>query len=285
MQLGQFSALITVDGGPLPEYAVEYSADGTEATCWIASENEKNFFIKLEDTDTSTDRTVTGRVALDGVACGGWFLGPAGSRVTTVNCKSVLVSANTGRPFLFSKQLLTDDDTYLNRAISPDLGTIKVLFNVVKLRQNSSSNRFVACEPKILHERSKKAIGHSVQFGPEFHVKKDKTSKVQIIKTLATFSFKYRPIELLRAEGIAPPVTREERAVTPTEIIDLSMDVDEEDADQAEIKRLQARLDTLQKKNKRTHVKREAVHIKKEIKSEGGIFRPGEVIDLTLCEG
>jgi hypothetical protein len=36
MQLGQFSAVITVDGLPLSEYAVEYSADGKEVTCWIA---------------------------------------------------------------------------------------------------------------------------------------------------------------------------------------------------------------------------------------------------------
>jgi hypothetical protein len=41
MQLGQFSAVITVEGAPVSEYGVEYSADGLEATCWIASENDK----------------------------------------------------------------------------------------------------------------------------------------------------------------------------------------------------------------------------------------------------
>jgi hypothetical protein len=43
MQLGKLSAVITVEGVPVSEYAVEYSVDGLEATCWIASQNDKVF--------------------------------------------------------------------------------------------------------------------------------------------------------------------------------------------------------------------------------------------------
>lgn len=102
--------------------------------------------------------------------------------------------------------------------------------------------------------------------------------------------------ELLRAQGIAPPVVRKERAVTPTDVVDLTMDLDE-DTDESEIKKLevaltcgahfcylivtQMRLNALKNKNKRKQVKREPSDVKKEIKSEEPIFRPGEVIDLT----
>ncbi|KAJ6561713.1 hypothetical protein B0H19DRAFT_1375061 [Mycena capillaripes] len=283
MQLGQLSALITVDGEPLSEHAIEYSADGMEATCWIASENGKNFCIKFEDTDASPHRTLSARVRLDGMKCGGLLMGPSrlGSRVTTAKRDSVSTSANTRRPLAFSKQVLTDDDTYLNATISPDFGTIKVLFALVKLRGTSGNPEFVSCEPTILHERSKKAIGHSVQFGPEFHTRKHSVKwHSQDIKTLATFSFKYRPIELLRAQGIAPPGVREERAATPTDILDLTMDVDDEDTDEAKIKELEIQLQALKKKKKK-QVKREPSDVKKEIKSERLAFIPGEVIDLT----
>ncbi|KAJ7882295.1 hypothetical protein B0H13DRAFT_2048339 [Mycena leptocephala] len=287
MQLGQFSAVITVDGLPLSEYAVEYSADGTEATCWIASENDKRFCVKLKDTDTSPRRTISGRISVDGIKCGGQHLAArAGHRVATSSRDSVSTSANTRRPLTFGKQVLTDDDAYLNAAISPELGTIKAVCDLVRPRHGRGTTRRNWHRPQethgIMHERSKKAMGHSVQFGPEFHRQNLPFQKAsQTIRTLATFTFKYRPIELLRAEGIAPPAPRAQRAATPTDVVDLSMDVDEDDGDDAEIRKLETRLNALKKKNKGKQVKRESSNIKKEIKSEEPIFRPGEVIDLT----
>jgi hypothetical protein len=42
--------VITVEGVPVSEYAVEYSVDGLEATCWIASQNDEvfDFFLLAE---------------------------------------------------------------------------------------------------------------------------------------------------------------------------------------------------------------------------------------------
>ncbi|KAJ7883960.1 hypothetical protein B0H13DRAFT_2667072 [Mycena leptocephala] len=285
MQLGQLSAVITVDGLPLSEYAVEYSADGTEATCWIASENDKRFCIKLQDTDSSPRRTISGRISVDGIKCGGRHLiTQPGHRVGTASRDSVSTSPNTRRPLTFSKQVLTDDDAYLNAAISPELGTIKVVFNLVRIHHGRETTRNWHGRQEthgILHERSKKAMGHSVQFGPEFHRQNPPKLSTTHIRTLVTFTFKYRPIELLRAEGIAPPAPRAQRAVTPTDVVDLSMDVDEDDGDDAEIRKLETRLNALKKKNKEKQVKRESSNVKKEIKIEEPIFRPGEVIDLT----
>ncbi|KAF7337067.1 hypothetical protein MVEN_02143900 [Mycena venus] len=292
MQLGQFSAAIAVGGEPLPEYAVEYSADGMEATCWIASENDKQFCIKLKNNDASPSRRVSGKVLLDGTKCGGLHLRIStkrGGNVSTAKRDSVPTSANTRRPLTFSKQILTDDDAYLDGAISPDLGTIRVVFTLVKPCDGSGKSRWHNRElPRVVHERSKKAIGHSVQFGPEFYCRNSQASSLTI-KELATLVFRYRPIDLLRAQGIAPPAVRPARAATTTDVIDLSMDVDdEEETDETEIKKLEMRLNALRNKNKNnnnkgTQVKREPsnANVKKEIKNEELIFTPGEIIDLT----
>ncbi|KAJ7015824.1 hypothetical protein C8F04DRAFT_1364360 [Mycena alexandri] len=174
---------------------------------------------------------------------------------------------------------------YLNTAISPDLGTIKVDFCLVQVSRKKTDRKwYVRHEPRILHERSKKGMGHSIQFGPEFHRQNNpsKMTASHTIQSMARFNFKYRPIELLRAEGIAPLAPREERAATPPNVVDLSMEVDEDDAEEAEIKKLEMKLEALKNKRQPKQVKREAsFEVKKEIKREGPIFLPGEVIDLT----
>ncbi|KAJ7153671.1 hypothetical protein C8R46DRAFT_1227975 [Mycena filopes] len=260
MRLGQYSASVAVDGVDLPEYAVEHSADGMEATCWIPSENNKNFSIKLKDTQHSPLKTISGDVVVDGIDCGGRYLRVRGS--------------NGERE---STAALTDDDAYLNTAISPDLGTIKVDFALIEpSRKKRERKWYVRDEPRILHERSKKGMGHSVQFGPEYHTRNHATMDgYHILEKLARF-------KLLRAEGIAPPAPREERVGPPADVIDLSMDADEDDAEEAEIKQLEMKLDALKRKRQPVAVKHEpSLVVKKEIKREGPIFQPGEVIDLT----
>ncbi|KAJ7767225.1 hypothetical protein B0H16DRAFT_1521342 [Mycena metata] len=285
MHLGPYHATVHVDGAPLPEYAIEISNDGLEATCWIPSQNNKNFSIKLKNTNHSHHKTISGRVAVDGIKCGGLHLASRdGSRTSRAQRDSVSTSSSTRRPLTFSQPALTDDDAYLNASISPDLGTIKVDFCLVQpSRRKKDRKWYVRHEPQILHERSKKGMGHSIQFGPEYHrLNASKMIASHTVKSVARFSFKYRPIELLRAEGIAPPAPREERAATPPDVVDLSMDVDEDE--EAEIKKLEMRLETLKKKQKGQPkpVKREAsFEVKKEIKREGPLFLPGEVIDLT----
>ncbi|KAJ7683637.1 hypothetical protein B0H17DRAFT_1073664 [Mycena rosella] len=297
MQLGQFSASVSVDGVKLSEYAVEQSADGKQVTCWIPSENDKQFCVKFKNTDARKTYPVSSRVFVDGIKCGGRLLQIRRDNVSKGSRDSVSTSADKRRPLTFSQQALTDDDAYLNAAISPDLGTIRVVFNHVNplgtsKRWKGREGRF---QPQTLHERSKKAMGHSVQsdlfrlrathscspfpcsrFGPEFR-QQNRRCHSEHIEQLVTFVFKYRPIGLLRAEGIAPPAPRQERAATPTDILDLTMDADTDD--DTEIKQLEARLGAL--KNKKKRVKREPGEVKKEIKSEEPIFKPGEVIDLT----
>ncbi|KAJ7222911.1 hypothetical protein C8J57DRAFT_1198238 [Mycena rebaudengoi] len=299
MKLGQFSASVTVGGVELSEYAPEYSADGIEATCWIASESDKQFSVEWKDEQASKPCLIVGYLNVDGIACPGKHMKllPAkgrargGNRVSAGHRDSVSTSETTRRALVFAKQALTDDDAYLNTSISPHLGSISLeLWETERVLTERRQHTWagLTLEPQILHERAKKAIGHSIQFGAEFnkHNGSNNTSrnyKTKRVRLLATFIFKYRPIDLLRAEGIAPPEARvgDKRPASPTDSQDLTLvDEDNDGGDANEIKQLEARLSELKKKNAK-RVKREPSGVKKEIKSEGSLFETGEVIDLT----
>ncbi|KAJ7157604.1 hypothetical protein C8R43DRAFT_403314 [Mycena crocata] len=287
MRLGQFSASVSVDGVELAEYAPEYSPDGKEATCWIPSEEGKQFCLKWTNNQASKHQIIMGRVHVDGTACDGTYMRVQGGkhRFSMGSRDSVPTSATTRRPLLFAKQVLTDDDAYLNDAVPLDLGTIKVNLSEVGDVVHTTRAKYAACAPLVLHERSKKAIGHSVQFGEQYSSHRpSRITEIVVKKKLVIFVFKYRPIGLLRAQGIAPPEVRDERAASPADVLDVTTisDDDEENVDDAaEIKKLEARLSALKDKNKKKRVKAEPSEVKKEIKNEERIFQPGEVIDLT----
>ncbi|KAJ7500214.1 hypothetical protein B0H11DRAFT_1996658, partial [Mycena galericulata] len=208
------------------------------------------FCVDWTDNQASASRTITGRLTLDGIFCGGQLMEIQRGNPTfsTAFRSSVVVSELTRRPLLFSKQALTDDDEYLNASISPHLGTIRLRIIHVRITGHSPPGPLdqVKCETPILHEKSKKAVGHSVQFGAEYQTNSLNTvTKTCLVKELVTFVFKYRPIELLQAEGIAPPPVREKRAVSPTDVLDLTLDVDEDDEDEAKIKKLEVNANVL----------------------------------------
>ncbi|KAJ7157601.1 hypothetical protein C8R43DRAFT_403295 [Mycena crocata] len=276
MKLGQFSASVSVGGVELSEYAPEHSADGTEATCWIPSEADQQLCITWTDDQASAQRTISGRVDVDGICCGRKAMKiRRGTQISKASRDSVSTSETTRRPLLFANQLLTDNDEYLNTPVSPDLGTIKLQLRRVNNEPSRGPRYANAWQPQILHERSKKAIGHTVQFGAEYERNNSKSfTQSRVIQKLVTFVFKYRPIGLLMAQGIAPLQATAEPRVSQADDIDLTLVGDEGEADEdyAEIKKLEARLGALKSKKK---------HIKREIKTEEPISKPGEIIDLT----
>ncbi|KAJ7679209.1 hypothetical protein DFH06DRAFT_1032888 [Mycena polygramma] len=279
--LGPYSCWIEVDGVRLPEYSSEYSADGREATCWIPSEVNKKFSIHWTDSKASATRQVYGFVAVDGHDCGGYplILVRAGSQIIgTGHRDSVRASQTTRRPLIFGRQELTDDDRFLDTSLSPDLGTITLKLDHVNRYRTAPTLRHFASIPSRqskLHERSKKAIGHSVRLGAEFrslapsHMVDD--TALEILESLAQFTFRYRPLDLLKANGIAP--AEKPRLARPA-AAEVVPDEEDEEAISAKIKVLQDKLAVVRKKPQTNRVK-------KEVKAETSFFLPGEVIDLT----
>ncbi|KAJ7759325.1 hypothetical protein DFH07DRAFT_940100 [Mycena maculata] len=282
-ELGRFSCWVEVDGVKVSEYSPEYSADRKEATCWIPSEVNKKFSIHWTDSKADRTRKIYGFVRIDGIDCGGReliFAKTGGKWIGTGHRDSVSTSPTTRRPFIFGRQEITDDDNFLNAPISLDLGTIQLAFeDVVCYKTHPTLRQFVSLPPRKLHEQSKKAMGHSVQFGRETRTwspyQSTTTETVcDTVERLAKFTFKYRPLDLLKANGIAPvDRPRLEKRAAAVEVVP---DEDEE-AIASKIKALQDQLAAVQNKKQRLLPGR----IKKEIKAETSIFLPGEVIDLT----
>ncbi|KAJ7846133.1 hypothetical protein B0H13DRAFT_2408661 [Mycena leptocephala] len=199
---------VEVDGVKLSEYSLEYSVDGMEVICWIPSEVDKKFSIHWVDSKASLTRRTYGFVAVDGIDCPGQELSlvRTGIRwVGTGHRDSVDTSSMTRRSLLFGRQQLTDDDRFLDAPISPNLGTITLeLVDGVECRTLPRFPQFVTLPSQKLHERSKKAIGHSVQFVLVSYIPLPIHTTVEVLECLAKFTFKYRPLDLLKANGIIP---------------------------------------------------------------------------------
>ncbi|KAL1739078.1 hypothetical protein HDZ31DRAFT_49977 [Schizophyllum fasciatum] len=207
------------------------------------------------------------------------------------------------RDLRFGELAFTDDDAYLRRD-QRSVGEITVTVWQCKLEGYEDFIPVESlAEPIKLHERAHKALAHGVTYG---EVKNDAqmafTANIVDISAspLASFTFRYRSLDMLRATGIAPApesqpsqsqsqsrsrspgssrgVKRESSRTLSREPEDVKpkiVDMDElEDAEarvrQAEETLRQARFD-MQRRNGNKRIKLEDVPA----------FISGDVIDLT----
>ncbi|KAJ7761008.1 hypothetical protein B0H16DRAFT_557304 [Mycena metata] len=202
----------------------------------------------------------------------------------------------TLRPFIFSTLALTDDDSLLGSSSHPELGLIQLTIVPVQATETNTSLALPSLAELKVHERSKKAVTQQITLAePEILATPPKTyDLVRIGPNIANFSFKYRPLDVLRANEIAPQLKRKAspeipRAATPEDPEALA------DTREAEIlrERLKALDAKLQKRVKKPNVKDElagqvidltqnSARSNKRVKlEERRPFIPGEVIDLT----
>ncbi|KAH7906538.1 hypothetical protein BJ138DRAFT_1016033 [Hygrophoropsis aurantiaca] len=217
MIIGDFSACVMVDGVELKEYGVTVDSPN-KITCWIASEEGKKCWSCVREEES------LGTVSLDGIRCTGTVIG-LGSRGNRDTARRAHFNNSDGiRNFLFSPVQLTDDDSYLDQSLSNNLGEISLA--IVLGRRigftNRSDDRTLPGNGDKIHERSKKVISHRVGFA--------ESVKCNVPRFVATFQansmpplvfvFKYRPLEILQANGIAPQIP----AVNPKPHLDVSND-------------------------------------------------------------
>ncbi|THU77924.1 hypothetical protein K435DRAFT_845972 [Dendrothele bispora CBS 962.96] len=305
LTLGDFSAWIIVDGVPLQEYDIRKK--DSEIACWIPSEAGKNFTVKWK---IKTNICTTTDVYLDGKATGGRTLRAGFGGTDHEDSKSGIYTSPTSQKlFLFSRLDLTDDDAYLDTNHT-QIGEIKVVFHEGVIVSDAT---FAPCGFKgaeKVHERSKKAISHQVGLGVEEQTPRQNFLYSRRLRTLATMVFRYRPIDILQANGLAPPTPKppaepqvgEKRPAPPEDTLDPTMSGDEEDEDNEEeiealearltvlheIEALEARLAVLRNKRRRMTVKSEpgvktepgSTSIRKERK-RGRMTQFSGVIDLT----
>ncbi|KAF7321241.1 hypothetical protein HMN09_00213200 [Mycena chlorophos] len=266
MRLGQYLASILVDRAPLTEYDVKLSEDGQSVVCWVPSTENQPFSVRSMDHAPHPSILLSSRVVLDGRECGRKCLTKAkdGSGVSMNVRDTISTSDYTRRTLWFGKQAVTDDDAYLNAKISPDFGSIiveirEVEHNATYKKKTDYRRINAAFAPKVLHEKSKKGLGHSVQLGEEVQSKYNRKSNHATIRQVATFTFRYRTIELLRAQGIAPPLpspAAKNVGLSGDDLIDLTLDDSDERVKREDVE---------------TKIKREKKRVRRE----------NEIIDLT----
>ncbi|KJA16101.1 hypothetical protein HYPSUDRAFT_207337 [Hypholoma sublateritium FD-334 SS-4] len=275
----------SVDDKALPQYNEEYDELKGEATCWIPSKAGQAFSIWCQK-KVSDEYGYRVQIFFDGqrvhkTSC-------LGSHIPLIQkYYKVRVSDDECRTFVFGSIELTDDDDYLHDGLQT-VGEIKIVIDRIKpeatgARLTTSSTR-VLPKPSKIHERSKKGLVHQINYGPAIRSKviPYMHQPTQKYGTAATFIYRYRPLELLQANGIAPrasPVDGPLKIDTKVEVSDgedaqIPEDIlAKERALLAELEQVRIAKRAAIAKDKRP---------KNRIKSEVTYFTPGEIIDLTL---
>ncbi|KAJ7451849.1 hypothetical protein B0H11DRAFT_2075430 [Mycena galericulata] len=265
----QFSAWVTIDG---TEKTV---------TCWIASELGKKFSVHWKN--SSYYGVTRGDVKMDGTSCGGKIV--YDHMLPKYTHKDGVSDGMTLRPFMFSSLSLTDDDSFLGGSSHEQLGTIDLtIFPIEVTAQNVPSRAQISLSERQVHERSKKAVTQQITLATPEYLAKPETfvSTRRLGSDIVRFSFKYRPLDILQANGIAPapPQLKRKAFPAPAPLRAQSSRADEDLADEDEAQTLRRKLAVLEAKRikkekgkgeeKKSGVKRE--------NSGGG----GGIIDLTV---
>ncbi|KAJ7574582.1 hypothetical protein C8J56DRAFT_466336 [Mycena floridula] len=227
LQLGPFSAWITMEDVHQGVHGVE--VNGTEASCWIASEQGKKFSISWHN--ALRDESIEAKLIIDGVVCNRHVMLDAYNfpqKPNAISVSSARTSEFTRRDFVFSAVQITDDDAYLDTlGNSMEFGSIRIelwRLCVTAVRQQPLVHQYggPVLESQTLHERSKKAGAHHVKFGEEY------VTPIPVIDTidgykmdqrpLVAFNFRYRPLAILMANEIIPCPSSLKREQTADEI-------------------------------------------------------------------
>lgn len=128
-------------------------------------------------------------------------------------------TARTMQPFKFAGLHTHDNDDLLtSQSILENIGVIRVdVYRILPILETDYRNEFrpsVMTEVGPIHERSKKAGSHCVSLGDTKVCSPRRTLHTRLLDPqagpFATFIFRYRPLALLQANGIAlngpPPV-------------------------------------------------------------------------------
>ncbi|KAL4078875.1 hypothetical protein V8B97DRAFT_2021219 [Scleroderma yunnanense] len=198
MRLGDYTASTLVDGKELEEYEVTVGPGATHATCWVASEAGKKRVV-----------TTCGKVTLDGMYCnGGWIFPGCLGQQDTGCCSSITYGAKK-RDIMFSNLQLSDDEALLEIPVSQHFGEISLEIKygkgVIQRHTTARGNRTLNLTTKRHEKSMKKLSSHCVGFGPEDYCPPGRVVDFTPNQDPPiTFAFKYRPLEILQANGIAP---------------------------------------------------------------------------------
>ncbi|KAK7471248.1 hypothetical protein VKT23_002655 [Stygiomarasmius scandens] len=285
LQVGNIFAWICVDGVELTQYSVE--DNGSEATCWIASEAGKNFSVHWRAQSARCPTRAV--VSVDGQKCDSLFMHSThdtyASRIRDYCVDAVLTSGTSERLLMFSPTNVTDDDEYL-ATTNQRAGEIKLQIQECEITGEATFKPSSFTGSQKVHEKSRKALVHQVGLGQERKSKKEwkRGLYAAVTADVASFVFHYRPIDFLRANGTAPSVpvlantpssSKKRPAQTDPEITTTG----DSEGDLRALQKIESQLPAVREQLRN---KRRRIQVKSEpsVKLEPGLVKR-EVIDLT----
>ncbi|KAH6913489.1 hypothetical protein BKA70DRAFT_1263018 [Coprinopsis sp. MPI-PUGE-AT-0042] len=309
-----FNLSVEMEGNALPEYGTEVAADPAglpSVTCWIPSETGKTFGINIVAPPSPRQTNWVFFPALDGLRSNGHVLSkdkPSNLRIEEIYFN------NAYRTVKFAPIQVTDDESALDKADS-QLGEIMIRIfsyeDLVSVEGLDPQEARKQVPGGLIHEKTKKALAHHIVYGEERRSVHSSHSKLTGAELQATVIFKYRNLDILVAQEIAPrsalPATARSSATASSSsdpnkttasnssnpkkrkssefggALEIDDDGDDDDDDseleEEEEKALRARLAAIEAKKQRKHG---AKRVKAEVKSEFvPSFVSGETIDLT----
>ncbi|KAF7357814.1 hypothetical protein MVEN_00827400 [Mycena venus] len=262
----EFRAWVNIDGIAAPEYGVEVLEKENTVVCWIPSELGKKFSICWRNSSFPHD--VGGYVQVDGTACGGHICYHQRDLNDTFE-KSGVTSGATLKPFVFSSIELTEDDTFLGYSSLQDLGRIELTLKRVKVFRTNVAPVVYSLSNRTINERSKKAVvtQQITLAKPERLDQPVRCVSVQPVgPDIVKFCFKYRPIDVLRANEVVLPLSKFKRKASAEPHHTRTPDEDLADAEEEKV--LRDKLNDIQQKLRALEEKRLKKKIQPRIKSE-----------------
>ncbi|KZP09231.1 hypothetical protein FIBSPDRAFT_242273 [Athelia psychrophila] len=284
LELQGFKVWIALGGTEIACSGIEKRDDGKEVTCWVASEEGKEFTVNWTKPAHLAKTAMRGPVQVDDIKTGGMLMQEEHEAGFVYSARGLTISSTSFKPFVFGSLKLTDDDKFLDANPSTRLGDIMLSIWRVQVTSLKEAAQVTPPQEQHVHERTKKATMHRVKLGNETQssgIIKKATTKDLDKHPIVTFVFKYRPLDVLKANGIVPTPVGTKRKASDEPKQEVSEDeVEGPDGDKtAEIKKLEKKLHTLRSKpsdsNKKTPKRVKA----ERLVPEG--FVSGEVIDLT----
>ncbi|KAJ7685729.1 hypothetical protein DFH06DRAFT_1289504 [Mycena polygramma] len=216
INISTFTVWITIEGASCPIYGLKSTTSIHDAACWIPSQEGKKFSVNWSN--KFRDRPIFAQLSIDGVVCSTHFMLDVYNHpedADSIGVSYATTSDFTRRDFVFSAIQVTDDDAYLYTLDNPPaFGTIRLELweaDIERIVRAPFQHRYGSdvLESQIIHETSKKAGAHQVKFGGEYVVPQPTVNMVSGTRkpgtaALATFTFNYRPFDILLAGGIIP---------------------------------------------------------------------------------
>ncbi|KAF5326686.1 hypothetical protein D9619_003964 [Psilocybe cf. subviscida] len=207
LEANGLAAWIQVDRKKLECYGTSKDTRSQAVSCWIASRENETFSVNLSK--ATRNLACVAYLFLDGHQISKKLM--KGSDTTVYWYRKIVDGYR--RPYTFSSQIVGDDDALLDSMNVPTQSRIGEIKICIKRISGLKTIRIHETHVKALKAPHQIALGEPTTKEVCGHVRH--SSEYSTKETLATFTFRYRPLDTLVDNGIAPAPEEGSTSVAP----------------------------------------------------------------------